>query len=181
MRQNEVIQAIQNLFLECCSTLFQELGCQTYLSEEFGPDDLSTAPIACIDGGSDDVEFMVALQLPLEVLAMTYPIEEGIVTIEENRLEDWISELSNQLIGKLKSRLIEHDCYVTIGLPTSYFGADVDELLAENSNMIHYYFDIDGQACGCSISIEIFDDAMSFSIEANKDIDLQEGGELEFF
>lgn len=181
MRQNEVIQSIQSLFLQCCQTLFEGLDCNTKMAAACRAEDLENSPIACIDGGSDDIEFMVALQLPLEVLAMTYPIAEGITTIEENRLEDWISELSNQLIGRLKAKLIEHDCFVNIGLPISYFGANVDELLSQNSALANYYFDIDGQICGCSISIEVFDEGMSFSIEANRDVDLQEGGELEFF
>ena len=181
MRQNEVIQTIQCLFLECCKKLFESLDCKTRITTSCRAEDLENSPIACIDGGSEDIEFMIALQLPLEVLALTYPIAEGITTIEENRLEDWIAELSNQLIGRLKAKLIEHDCFVDIGLPISYFGADVEELLAQNSTLVHYYFDIDGQICGCSISIEVFHEAMSFSIEKNSNIDLQEDGELELF
>lgn len=182
MRHNEVIQTIQGLFLECCKNLFENLGCLTTLVPADDELNLNDCPIACIDGGSEDIEFMVALQLPLEVLALTYPIANGITTIEEDRLEDWISEMSNQLIGRLKAKLIEHDCYVNIGLPTSYFGADVGELLAQNSSQVDYYFDLDGQICGCSISIEVFDDAMSFSIEPNQSVDLQsEDGELELF
>ncbi len=180
MRKKEVAQCIQRLFLECCEKLFQSLDCTTHLLSDTSAD-LSQSPIACIDAGSDDVEFMIALQLPLPVLALTYPVAEGITTVDENRLEDWISELSNQLIGRLKAKLIEHDCFVSIGLPQSFFGADVDELLAENSEQVDYYFDIDGEVCGCSISIEVFDEAMSFSVEKNDAIDIQEEGELELF
>lgn len=180
MRKNDVIQCIQGIFLESCKDLFQSMECDVTLTVEEDYD-LEESPIACIDGGSEDIEFMIALQLPLKVLALTYPVAEGITKVEENRLEDWISELSNQLIGRLKSKLIEHDCYVNIGLPQSFFGADVDELLAQNSQQVDYYFDIDGEICGCSISIEVFDEGMSFSIEQNQDIDIQEEGELELF
>ena len=90
-------------------------------------------------------------------------------------------ELSNQLLGRLKNKLIEHDCYVNLGLPTSYFGADINELLSENSEQASYYFDVDGEICGCSISVEVFDDAMSFSLDTNPEMHLQEEGELEFF
>lgn len=180
MRKNEVAQCIQSLFLECCKGLFESLDCDTSLTTNRHAN-LDECPIACIDGGSEDIEFMVALQLPLPVLALTYPVAEGITQVEEDRLEDWISELSNQLIGRLKAKLIEHDCFVNIGLPQSYFGADVHELLAQNSEEVDYYFDLDGEVCGCSISIEVFDDAMSFSIEKNQDIDMQEEGELELF
>lgn len=180
MRKNEVVQCIQSLYLECCKNLFQSLDCKTKLTSGKNIN-LDESPIACIDAGSEDIEFMIALQLPLQVLALTYPVAEGITTVEENRLEDWISELSNQLIGRLKAKLIEHDCYVRIGLPQSYFGANVDELLSQNSEHADYYFDVDGEICGCSISIEVFDEAMSFSIEKNQNIDMQEEGELELF
>lgn len=180
MRKNEVAQCIQSLFLQCCKDLFQSLDCETRLTDGKSAN-LDESPIACIDAGSDDVEFMIALQLPLQVLALTYPVAEGITTVEENRLEDWISELSNQLIGRLKAKLLEHDCTVHPGLPQSYFGAEVDELLSQNSQQSDYYFDLDGEVCGCSISIEVFDEAMSFSIEKNENIDTQEEGELEMF
>tara|TARA_R110001592_G_scaffold49482_1_gene154266 strand:+ start:18314 stop:18856 length:543 start_codon:yes stop_codon:yes gene_type:complete len=180
MRKNEVAQCIHNIFLDCCRNLFQSLDCNVNLIE--GDDiNLNESPIACIDAGSDDIEFAIGLQLPLQVLALTYPVAEGIITVEENRLEDWISELSNQLIGRLKAKLIEHDCFVNIGLPQSYFGAQVDDLLSDNSNQEDYYFDIDGEVCRCSISIEVFDEAISFSIEKNESIDMQEEGELELF
>tara|TARA_R110002073_G_scaffold132_3_gene1677 strand:- start:13093 stop:13635 length:543 start_codon:yes stop_codon:yes gene_type:complete len=180
MRENDVAQCIQRLFLQCCKDLFQSLDCETHLTDGRSAN-LDESPIACIDAGSEDVEFMIGLQLPLQVLALTYPVAEGITTVEEDRLEDWVSELSNQLIGRLKAKLIEHDCFVQLGLPQSYFGAKVDELLSQNSDQADYYFDIDGEICGCSISIEIFDEAMSFSIEKNEDIDIQEEGELEMF
>lgn len=180
MRKNEVTQCIQSLFLDCCKALFQSLDCETHLTTNRHAH-LDECPIACIDGGSEDVEFMIALQLPLPVLALTYPVSEGITKVEEDRLEDWISELSNQLIGRLKAKLIEHDCFVSIGLPQSYFGAVVHELLSQNSEVIDYFFDIDGEICSCSISLEIFDEAMSFSIDKNQDIDMQEEGELELF
>lgn len=180
MRKNDVIQCMQGIFLESCKDLFASLACEINLSVETDFD-LSESPIACIDGGSEDIEFMIALQLPLKVLALTYPVAEGITTVEEDRLEDWISELSNQLIGRFKAKLIEHDCYINIGLPLSYFGADVDELLSQNSQKVDYYFEVDGEICGCSISLEVFEEGMSFSIEPNQNIDIQEEGELELF
>ncbi|MFV1872889.1 MAG: hypothetical protein ACMZ64_06180 [Oleiphilus sp.] len=180
MRKNDVVQCIQAIFLESCKELFTSLECEVslLLSDDIHLED---CPIACIDGGSDDIEFMIALQLPLKVLALSYPVAEVITEVEDNRLEDWISELSNQLIGRLKAKLIEHDCYINIGLPQSYYGADVDALLDQNSQQADYYFDVDGEIGGCSISIEVFEEGMSFSIEPNQDIDIQEEGELELF
>tara|TARA_R110001592_G_scaffold296139_1_gene566467 strand:- start:20575 stop:21117 length:543 start_codon:yes stop_codon:yes gene_type:complete len=180
MRKNDVTNCIQDIFLECCRNLFHSLDCNTNLLAGCSAN-LDQSPIACIDAGSEDVEFMIALQLPIQVLALTYPVADAITSVEENRLEDWLSELSNQLIGRLKAKLIEHDCYVNLGLPLSYFGAQIDELLAQNSVQEDYYFDVDHEICRCSISIEVFDEAMIFSIEKNNSINMQEEGEMELF
>lgn len=180
MRGNEVVQCIQNLFYESCKDLFESLDCTVGLTTE-KPERLEDCPIACIDGGSSDIEFKVALELPVPVLALTYPVGEGITHVEEDRLEDWISELSNQLIGRLKSKLIAHECFITIGLPSTFYGADVDELLAENTNLASYYFEIDGEVAGCSISVEVYDEAMTFNLDANSFEDDQNEGELELF
>ena len=180
MRENQVTHCIQDLFFQACKDLFESLDCDVGLIIE-NPTDLLNCPIATIDGGSSDIEFKVGLELPIPVLAMTYPIGEGIAKVEEDRLEDWISELSNQLIGRLKTKLIGHECYISIGLPATFFGAEVDELLAENSKMDTYYFDVDGEICACSISIEVYDEAMSFSLEANSHEEDQNEGELELF
>jgi len=180
MRDNEVIQCIQNLFFQSCKDLFENLDCEVGLAVD-KPERLENCPIAYIDGGSSDIEFKIALELPEPVLALTYPVGEGITSIEEDRLEDWISELSNQLIGRLKTKLIAHECFISIGLPATFFGANVDNLLSENSTLASYYFAIDGEVCGCSISVEVYDDAMSFSLEANSHEEDQNEGELELF
>jgi len=180
MRQIEVVQCIQELFFNSCKNLLESFGCAVEQTES-DPDRLDGAPIACIDAGSPDIEFKVALQLPSEVLALTYPVGEGITSIPEDRFEDWVSELSNQLMGRLKNKLLEHECFVDLGLPTSYFGADVEELLSENSELVGYYFDVDGEVCGCSISIEVFDEALTFALEVSEASNIQDEGELELF
>jgi hypothetical protein len=180
MREIEVVECIQELFFSSCKSLLEGLDC-VIDTVDHHRGLLDGAPIACIDAGSEEIEFKIALQLPSTVLAMTYPVGEGITKVPEDRFEDWISELSNQLLGRLKNKLNEHECFVVIGLPTSYFGADVDELLSENSQLRSYYFTVDGEMCGCSISIEVFDDALSFAIEV-KEENLQQGeGEMEMF
>ncbi len=181
MRKNEILQTIDSLFIDSCRAMFESLGCTTKLTTGIDPLELSGSPIACIDAGSEDIEILIALQLPLEVLALTYPAKDGLISIEERSLEDWISEIANQLIGRIKARLLEHDCAVNIGLPVTYFDIDINELLSDQKSLVHYYFDVDNQICGFSISIELFNDGLSFSIEANNDVNLQEGGELELF
>ena len=183
MRREEVIEQIQGLFKDSCTELFGSLNCEVAIGEQNG-ESFEEVPIACIDAGSGDVEFLIALQLPLSILAMTYPVTEGITMVREDYLEDWISELSNQLIGRLKRKLTSHECNVDIGLPTTYFGAELESLLSANganSERKTYFFDIDGELCACSIALEVFNDATSYVIDPNSHDDDQNEGELELF
>jgi CheY-specific phosphatase CheX len=138
-------------------------------------------PIACIDAGSIDLELIICLQFPVSVLALTYPVQEDITGVDEERLEDWISELSNQLIGRIKNKLLAHNCRVDLGLPTSYFGSDVSHLLSENGEIMSVYFDVDGETCAFHISIEVFEDDMVFTLDEAEDTDSLGDGELEMF
>ena len=67
MRKSEVVTCVQSLFSQVCEDLFVSLDC-TVLPAEIGAEELADCPIACIDAGSDDIEFMIALQLPTPVL-----------------------------------------------------------------------------------------------------------------
>ena len=117
--------------------------------------------------------------MPLSVLAMTYPVPD-VLTLTDEALEDWISELSTQLIGRLKNQLLKHDCNLKLGLPETYYEKDIDDILPENSGRFTLYFDIDGEICGCTLSVEIFNENMEFSVEENN-MDLMDEGELELF
>ena len=183
MKRQDVIHQIQCMFEEACAQLFESLNCQvTELESSAAVVIGADVPIACVDAGSDEIEFLIAMQLPLSVLTMTYPVlGEGITLIKEDRLEDWISELSNQLVGRLKRKLISHDCSVVLGLPTTYFGADLDVLLQDNSERLTYFFGIDGEVCACTIALEVFNDATNYTIEANSHEGEQNEGDLELF
>jgi len=180
MRREDVVHQIQCLFEEACAQLFESLNCDVAEIEEANVI-LGDAPIACVDAGSEEIEFLIAMQLPLSVLAMTYPVIEGVALVREDRLEDWISELSNQLIGRLKRKLIAHDCFVELGLPTTYYGADLEGLLQDNSERLTYFFGIDGESCACTIALEVFNEATNYILDANDHEDEQNEGELELF
>jgi hypothetical protein len=117
----------------------------------------------------------------MSVLALTYPIQGHITGVNEERLEDWISELSNQLIGRLKSKLIIHNCQVSLGLPTTYFGTDINDLFVSECDRVSIYFDLDGEVGACHISVETFSDELSFSQEIDESIDILAEGDIELF
>jgi len=182
MKREDVIHQIQCLFEEACAQLFESLNCQVAEIEPSARTIIGAdVPIACVDAGSEEIEFLIAMQLPLSVLTMTYPVLEGVTLVKEDRLEDWISELSNQLVGRLKRKLISHECPVVLGLPTTYYGADLEVLLQNNTERLTYYFGIDGEICACTIALEVFNDATNYVLDANDHEGEQNEGELELF
>ena len=180
MTSSVVVQCIQEIFEESCTGLLASLS-DLAVKLEASNEELIDVPIACIDAGSNDIELTLCLQFPVSVLALTYPVQEDITGVDEERLEDWISELSNQLVGRVKNRLLTHNCRVDLGLPTSYFGSDVSHLLSGNSEIMSMYFDVDGETCAFHMSVDVFEEDMEFTLQEADDSESLDDGELELF
>lgn len=61
-------------------------------------------------------------------------------------LEDWCLELNNQLVGRLKNKLLGYGRVVIVGLPVLLTGTDVSPVTAANSEVRHYSVEsADGQ------------------------------------
>lgn len=179
MAREQAIQTLQALFETSCMELFEGLHCVVNRSAppEF---DMNEVPTACIDAGSAQLEVFVIMRLPLTVLALTYPDHEQLITtVDEEKLEDWISELCNQLIGRFKNRLIPFGCVMLLGLPNCYFGTDINELLPIGYEHFVFHFETDGEIFECRISINLIDDNLSLDSAAEDDGAGE--GELELF
>lgn len=179
MSRDIIIAEVNRIFVESCISLFEGFGCKAH-EIEADPADLHAAPFGYIDAGSDDLELTVALRMPLSVLMLTYPSMDGVVTADEETLEDWISEMTNQLIGKIKRHLLQHDCIIKIGLPMALFGADIEEAMPSGAEQRSTFLDVDHELCECRLAIEIFNEDMEFSAEAHE-TDSGNEGDLEFF
>jgi hypothetical protein len=179
MESNEVVSQIQSLFDTACRDLLVSLNCSV-LSLNDEDIDFGDAPIACIDAGSEELELNVGIQMPLTVLSMTYPVP-NIIDVDEESLEDWLSELSNQLIGRLKTKLLRQQVEITLGLPASYFGISIDHLIASNHHRISLAYEVDGEACAFHLGLELFKDDINLSEEQVDDGDSLLESEIELF
>jgi len=187
MNKTDVINTIENLFSIACLGLFESLNCTVEAVSDADIDieadviDAPGIPVACIDAGSTDVELIICLQIPPSTLANTYPVPNQVNSIDSECLEDWISELSNQLIGRFKALLITHNCFISLGLPTSYPESNINELLTEGCHHYELFFDLGGELSACFMSIEMFSDTFVFSQEATIDLDITEPGGIDLF
>jgi len=181
MGNMEFNHCVKEVFQGACFDLFSGLDCSVTCAE--GDEcSLYNAPIACIDAGSNEVELVLGLQMPITILALTYPVGASIFAVGEEQLEDWISELSNQLIGRVKSKLNSNDSNLQLGLPVTYYGEDESELMQQDEK-IALYFELDGEVCACYLSVELLVKAedITSSEYFQQGVEDSANGELELF
>jgi chemotaxis protein CheX len=179
MKATNVLEQVEVLFSSASQDLLAGMNCDVSIVDD-ADYEMIDAPVATIDAGSQDLEIQIALEMPMSVLALTYPVP-NISVVDDASLEDWISELSNQLIGRLKSKLLKHEQEVTLGLPGSYFGVDIDDLMSSDSHRYTVYLNVDGQVCAFHVAIEALAGDINFSdAEVDSDDALMES-EIELF
>lgn len=175
------VQAICEQFDASCIELFQSLDCDVVKRPET---DLAivNAPIAYIDAGNEDLEVVIVLHIPLAVLTMTYPefAAESIMSVSEEALEDWVSELANQLVGRFKNKMISYGCTMKIGLPAMYYDENDALLPVTGLEAFRCFFDIDKEPVECSLYLQVLNDQLTLTPPAEGDTGTGEG-ELEFF
>lgn len=179
MASTQIIQSVHQLFESACVELFQNAGCniRRILEPSY---DVGDVPIASIDAGSNDLEVMLLLRVPLSLLALSHPSED-VVHENSSSLEEWIPELANQLIGKLKNRLLKFGCNLSMGLPCAHFGSHMESILPDGFEHALFYFEVDNEIFECCLSIAVFNEALSLESAVNSDDTGISDGELEMF
>ena len=178
MNAIDVKENILTLFSEASQDLLRGMNCEVSVLEDSLDDELD-APLAFIDAGSSDLEIQVGLELPMTVLALTYPVP-SMADVDDESLEDWISELSNQLMGRLKSKLIKHGQEITLGLPSTYFGVNLESVLSASQTHYTVNLNVDGEACTFHLGIETIGSDITYNEEETEGDVLMES-ELELF
>ncbi len=178
MDANAARSLVNELFEIACIELFESLNC-TVRPAEANEDLLEPDPFSSIDAGSDEMELQIFLKIPISVLSLSYPVT-NIIEIDEENLEDWLAELANQLMGRLKSKLIKYGSDIQLGLPESYFDVPLRTFREFNGNEKAFYFLVDNELACCTLCQDIFYDTVSLSMESDG-TDKPDEGELELF
>jgi hypothetical protein len=64
----------------------------------------------------------------------------GARELPQRQLEDWCRELNNQLMGRMKNKLLRLGCEVMTGLPSLITGTDVSAISAPDLDFREYFF-----------------------------------------
>lgn len=175
-----ILETIQQLFERSCIELFDSFHCEIHREFKQVPD-TSGCPVGVITASSHDIEICVFIQIPYSALASSYPVIDNNCDIDDKELEDWLMEISNQLIGRFKNKLDRHKCHAQMGLPDCQLGIDVDSCIPENSERFDEYFSLDNTLFSTSICVRFLNDKPSFSLDEINDADVMEEGDIELF
>ena len=123
----------------------------------------------------------IALRMPHSSPEKSIPFKPNAVLIHEDELEDWLCEISNQLIGTVKAELLKHNCKIQIGIPISAAGSELQDIAPEGYGHVRYHFNVAHGCCESAVSLQFFEEKID-CLETDK-IQLEEivRSELEFF
>lgn len=181
MASEDVIHQIHGLFESAILSVFAALGCPIRRILE-PPRELKGVPLASMDAGSRDLEIMLFIGLPLTVLALSYPVKsEDIFAVDESHLEDWILEIANQVMGRLKNALLRAGSDLQMTLPSFYAEQRLSEVLPPGYDHAIFYFELDGEVFECCLSISVIHPDLVLNLNAAGEDGASHEGELELF
>jgi hypothetical protein len=131
-------QILNELYVQSCRALLSAYGLTVNIQERSGgARALNVACYVSILGASGDgIRLSSTLRIDRDLVISMHPL--GAANISQPDLEDWCLELNNQLVGRLKNKLLGYGRVVLVGLPVLLRGTDVSAVTAPNSE-IHQY------------------------------------------
>lgn len=177
LKSDEIIPHVIGLFESAGIKQFESLDKSVEIVRTAGSD--SDILKTYIDIGSTDIKVSLLLRVPRSVLIKTIPgVPVGSETDE--MLEDWVMELANRLMGRLKNKLLSHNCVLQMGLPKSYASLDVEALFElDEGKKLDFFFDMQGEIIECYLSVNLLDSKMEMDLYEDEDEDWFDESELE--
>jgi hypothetical protein len=129
-----------DMHMTACSELFAAYGLTEHLRpaacDDHDPARAAYASVLCATG--EGIRLSSTLSLDRELLARTHP--SGRKDVAERDIQDWCRELNNQLVGRLKNKLLRLGCEMATGLPVLLKGTDIVAVGAAEDDFSQYFF-----------------------------------------
>ncbi len=122
-----VVDATRGLFgaygLDICGNRFAQSGWR-------GPDGSSASVVGFT---SPDFSGSLVIGTTLDIVRETSP--------EASSLHDWMGELANQLLGRIKNRLLRYGVALDMAIPVVIMGIELRTPVVEGRHVLDYGFD----------------------------------------
>lgn len=157
------------------------MHCEIHSLSEVDYKPLDGSICASISCFSNDIAMTLTIAADKGFLVNTIPMIGGQRLDTVSFQNDWCLELANRFLGRLKNKLLSHDCTLNMGLPALIDAPEHNKLVL-NSN-ISRVFQIDGSGGGdqiqCTLSVSLLNDEMLLEDYEDEDEDWFEESELD--
>ena len=141
VKQAVTCAKVIEMHVEACAELFDAYGLTEHVHAEAhaAKGHGQSAYASVLSASGEGIRLCATLSLDRELLVRTHPAltqgEPG-----ERDIEDWCRELNNQLVGRLKNKLLRSGCELTTGLPMLLRGTDIVPVTSEDQQFRQYFF-----------------------------------------
>jgi hypothetical protein len=125
------------------------------------------------------VNLLSILNPEAKLLASLYPSPGG--EIVPSQLEDWCGELNNQLVGRLKNKLLGYGLKVLVGIPSLVTGQDISALTPPESETRTYRFTAPDGAMALTLAVIVAPGLEPLALGAGEAEQAMKEGEMFFF
>jgi hypothetical protein len=130
-------QILNDLYVQACGSLLSAYGLTVDIHEwSGGKSPHKKSYISLLSATGEGISLSSMLKIDRDLVVSIHPLGRGEVT--QGDLKDWTRELNNQLVGRLKNKLLGYGHAVTIGLPILIRGTDVSPIAASDSEVREY-------------------------------------------
>src|SRR5712691_281864 len=142
MRVNDAapLEVVNDLYVEACGELFAAYGLTAHLqAQDTDRRERNKAGyVSVVSATGEGIRLLSIASIDTDLLARTHLL--GIEHTSQRVLQDWCRELNNQLVGRMKNKLLEFGCDVMTGLPALITGTDMETVTQPDSETRQFFF-----------------------------------------
>jgi len=132
------ISTVIDLYVQASNELFSAYGLAAG-ARDTGPRRChETRFVSILSATGEQIRLLSTLNVDESLLASMHP--SGSSKLPQRELEDWCRELNNQLMGRMKNKLLRIGCEVMTGLPSLITGTDIRPVAAPELDFREYFF-----------------------------------------
>ncbi len=94
--------------------------------------------VSILSASGDKIRLLSTVNIDETLLIRMHP--SGARELSQRHLEDWCRELNNQLMGRMKNKLLRQGCEIMTGLPSLITGTDISPVSAPDLDFREYFF-----------------------------------------
>lgn len=116
-------KTVHELLIACCAEMFAGCGAATECEGALiDGQPMAEGVIAFIGFSGEAISGSLALVMPESLVSRTHPMNGRIVGDARAALHDWAGEISNQVLGSFKNRLLAHGVVLQLSTPITLEG-----------------------------------------------------------